>query len=238
MSQKTPIWKSIATTLSNDIAKGHYGPGDKLPTEAALAARFGVNRHTVRHALSDLSERGIVRARRGSGVFVQSPPPMDYPLGKRVRFHQNIRASGRLPQKHVLRLELRPADRDEAKALQISPGDEVVVYEGVSLMDDMPVALFLSTFPAQRLPDLATTLAQNPSVTAALKAAGVSDYIRAETRVTAEAATATRALHLKLREGAPLLRSVSLNVTPDGHPVEHGQTWFAGDRIALTVTVD
>ncbi|MEC8041266.1 MAG: GntR family transcriptional regulator, partial [Pseudomonadota bacterium] len=43
---KTPIWKSIAATLSNEIAAGHYSPGDKLPTEAQLASRFSVNRHT------------------------------------------------------------------------------------------------------------------------------------------------------------------------------------------------
>ena len=106
---RTAIWKAIAETLGEEIAKGHYRTGDKLPTEAELAARFGVNRHTVRHALSALNERGIVRSRRGAGVFVQSAP-VDYPLGKRVRFHQNIQATGRLPHRQKLRTEIRPCD--------------------------------------------------------------------------------------------------------------------------------
>ena len=77
---RTPVWKSIAATLEGDIASGHYAPGDKLPTEAALAARFGVNRHTVRRALADLGGRGILRSRRGAGVFVEAPPTERVPL--------------------------------------------------------------------------------------------------------------------------------------------------------------
>ena len=52
---------------------------------------------SVRDALADLGGRGILRSRRGAGVFVEAPPT-DYPIGRRVRFHQNIRAAGRLPE--------------------------------------------------------------------------------------------------------------------------------------------
>lgn len=234
---RTPVWKSIAETLSEEIAKGHYRPGDKLPTESELSARFGVNRHTVRHALSDLTERGITRSRRGAGVFVQSAP-VDYPIGKRVRFHQNIRATGRLPQKKVLRLETRPCDETEATTLDLELGAPVHVYEGLSLSGDAPVAHFISIFPAARLPGLVEALEEISSVTAALKSIGIEDYLRSETRVSAERATATQALHLGLREGDPLLRTVSLNITPEGAPIERGITWFAGDRVTLTVTPD
>ncbi|MDO6723753.1 phosphonate metabolism transcriptional regulator PhnF [Celeribacter halophilus] len=234
---RTPVWKSIAETLSEEIAKGHYRPGDKLPTEAELSARFGVNRHTVRHALSDLTERGITRSRRGAGVFVQSAP-VDYPLGKRVRFHQNIRATGRLPRKKVLRIETRPCDKAEAEALDLAEGAPVLVYEGLSLSGDAPVAHFISIFPESRTTGLKAAFTEISSVTKALKSIGIEDYLRAETRVSAERATATQALHLGLREGDPLLRTVSLNTTVDGVPIERGMTWFAGERVTLTVTPD
>ena len=71
---RSPIWSAIAVTLTSDIRSGHYRQGDKLPTEAALAARCGGNRHTVRHALASLAEAGLVHARRGSGVFVTARP--------------------------------------------------------------------------------------------------------------------------------------------------------------------
>ncbi len=69
----------------------------------------------------------------------------------------------------------------------------------------------------------------------ALAREGLADYTRAETRITAKLATATQALALHLREGAPILRSESVNVDGAGVPVEFGQTWFAGDRVTLTV---
>ena len=232
---RTPVWKEIANTLERDIAAGHYGPGDKLPTESALSARFGVNRHTVRRALADLSERGILRSRRGAGVFVEAPPA-DYPIGRRVRFHQNVRATGRLPQKQVLRVEVRPGDATECKALGLKPGTPVVVYEGLSLANATPIAHFQSIFPEPRLPGLPATLAETPSVTEALRLNGVPDYVRAETRLTAERASATQALHLRLREGDPLLKTVGINTELDGTPVEYGLTWFAGDRVTLTVS--
>lgn len=96
-SGKTPVWKAIANALRADLAEGRYTAGDKLPTEAALADRFGVNRHTVRHGISALVEEGLVRTRRGAGAFVAATPT-DYPIGERVRFHENLIAAGATPK--------------------------------------------------------------------------------------------------------------------------------------------
>ena len=64
------LWRQIVTALEADIAAGVTPPGARLPTEAQLAARFDVNRHTVRRALDDLSRRGRVRVEQGRGSFV------------------------------------------------------------------------------------------------------------------------------------------------------------------------
>ncbi len=231
---RTAIWTSIASALTSDIAEGRYGPGDKLPTEAALAARFGVNRHTVRRALGAMAESGLVHARRGSGVFV-AQTPTDYPIGRRVRFHQNLAAAGRTPAKTILTLETRAADEREGKALHIELTQQVHVYEGLSLADDTPIAVFRSVFSAKRFPGLLQDLDQTKSVTAALQRHGINDYTRASTRLTAKQANATQALHLRICEGAPILRTVGINVDEDGTPIEYGHTWFAGERVTLTV---
>lgn len=231
------IWKSIADTLVAEIAEGHYQPGDRLPSEADLSARFGVNRHTVRHALAALAEAGTVRSRRGAGVFVAARPT-DYPLGRRVRFHQNVAASGRAPSRRLTLLETRGADAKEAEALHLPPGAMVQVIEGVSLADGQPLAVFRSVFDAARFPDLLRHMELNPSVTAALAASGLADYTRAATRLTAKLAPPVLALALHLPEGAPLLRSVAVNVDAAGVPVEYGTTWFAGDRVTLSVSPD
>jgi GntR family phosphonate transport system transcriptional regulator len=234
MTSRTPIWKAIATSLRDAIAQNLYGPGDKLPTEAALAARYGVNRHTVRQALADLADSGLVHARRGAGVFVMQTPT-DYPIGKRVRFHQNLKAAGHTPAKTVLFLETRAANETERDALELATPAHVHVYEGLSLSDDQPIAMFQSVFPATRCPDLLDHLRENPSVTEALRKAGVSDYTRRETRVNAKLANATQALHLRISEHAPILRTIGINVDSAGIPIEVGRTWFAGDRVTLTL---
>lgn len=233
-SGKTPIWRAIADALRSDLAEGRYGAGDKLPTEAALADRFGVNRHTVRHGISALVEEGLVRTRRGAGAFVAATPT-DYPIGQRVRFHENLIAAGRRPEKRVLALDERSATEGEAAALQIAVGDPVCAYHGLSLSDGQPIAVVESLFPQSRLNGMTAALHQNSSVTDALKIAGVADYTRASTRLTAVRATATHALHLQVTEGDPLLRSTSVNIDDSGCPVEYGRTWFAGDRVTLTL---
>ncbi|WP_278923458.1 MULTISPECIES: phosphonate metabolism transcriptional regulator PhnF [Pseudophaeobacter] len=233
-ASRTPVWKSISISLTDDIAQGRYGTADKLPSEAQLAARFGVNRHTVRRALAAMAEQGLVHARRGAGVFVAAAPT-DYPIRKRVRFHQNIQRGGQTPAKQILMLETRIASLIEAEALALEPGSSVHVYDGISLADGHPIALFQSVFPAENLPGMLAALEQKQSVTEALKDCGVADYTRAETRITAKLATATQALHLRISEGAPILRTTGVNIDPNGQPVEFGRTWFAGDRVTLTV---
>lgn len=233
MARQT-VWAAIVETLSSEIAAGHYLPGDKLPTEAELARRFGVNRHTVRHALAFLAESGTVYARRGAGVFV-ALRPTDYPLGRRVRFHQNILASGRSPSRQILRLETRPCDPREAEALDLPQNADVHVIEGVSLADGQVLAMFRSVFPAARFPDLLQIVARTHSISAALAENSVADYTRRSTKMTAIAADALLALHLRLPQGAPLLRTVAVNVDAAGKPIEFGKTWFAGERVTITL---
>ncbi|MCE8556079.1 phosphonate metabolism transcriptional regulator PhnF [Ruegeria pomeroyi] len=234
---RIPVWKTIALSLTEDIAEGRYGEGDQLPTEAQLAATHGVNRHTVRRALADLADQGLVHARRGAGVFVAARPT-DYAIGKRVRFHKNIAAGGRIPGKRILTLLTRAADATEAEALGLPAGAQVHVYDGLSLADGQPIAVFQSVFPAARFPGLPEVLTETRSVTAALQRLGVADFTRVSTRLTARPASATQALHLRLNEGAPLMFSTGINVDPDGQPVEYGRTWFAGDRVTLTLGAD
>jgi GntR family phosphonate transport system transcriptional regulator len=231
--EKAPLYADIAATLRHEIGAGLYLPGERLPPEAQLATRFGVNRHTLRAAMARLAAEGLVHARRGAGVFVASRPT-DYALGRRVRFHQNVAASGRTPSRDSLYIETRHAEAREAEALGLAPGAVVHVFGGLSLVDGTPIAAFRSVFPAARLAGLPAHLAATGSVTQALAATGVADYTRASTRLTAKAAHGALAARLRLPEGAPILRSISVNVDGTGVPVEYGHTWFAGERVTLT----
>lgn len=229
-----PLWRQIADTLRDEIAGG-LATGARLPTEAQLARRFGVNRHTVRRALAALAEEGQVHARRGSGVFVIAPP-MEYPLTRRTRFTAAIAASGRVPGRTILMVQAFPATAVEAEMLNL-PGDAPVLrVEGTTRSDGVTISHFRSTFPLQRLPGLEAAFAGGLGVTQSLAACGVAEYTRAWTRLSARLADRLLAGHLQMRPGGAVIRSEALNQGADGAPVEYGITHFAGERVTLTVT--
>lgn len=235
------LWRAIAETLRQEIARGQWRPGQRLPTEAVLAARFGVNRHTLRHATQTLADEGLLYARRGAGVFVAAVP-LDYPLGARVRFHRNIELAGKVPGRRIDAIMTRPASRSETEALALPPGAEVHAAEGVSTVDHRPVALFRSVFPAVLLPGLPAALRETGSITAALAACGIADYARLRTRIAAQIADAAQAAQLQIDAGEALLRTETLNAATggplNGTLIERGRTWWAAERVTLTLEAE
>ena len=83
------LWRQIAQTLEGEIKAQVLAPGRQLPTEAELAERFGVNRHTVRRGIAFLEQEGLLRVEQGRGTFVQERM-VDYRLGKRTCLTENI----------------------------------------------------------------------------------------------------------------------------------------------------
>ena len=227
------LWRAIADTLRAEIARGQWRPGHRLPAEAVLAARFGVNRHTLRQATQSLADEGILYARRGAGVFVAATP-VDYPLGPKVQFHRNIELAGKVPGRRITAVMTRPASRSESEALSLPQGALVHAAEGVSTVDFRPVALFRSVFPAERLSELPAALQEHGSITRALAACGVNDYRRVQTRIAAQIADAAQAAQLQIAPGEALLRTETLNEA-DGQPIERGQTLWAAERVTLTL---
>ncbi|MFN4098831.1 MAG: phosphonate metabolism transcriptional regulator PhnF [Pararhodobacter sp.] len=234
-SRDPSLWRQIADTLTAELATAR--PGDRLPSEADLARRFGVNRHTVRRALASLAESGQVHARRGAGVFVTATPT-EYPLTRRMRFGEALSATGRVPGRQVLSAQTLAATEAEAQALALNPGALTLRVEGLTLSDGLIIGHFRSAFPAARLPGMAALLAQGRGVTDALAACGIPDHTRAWTRINARPADALLAGHLQLRRGDPVIRAESLNLDPEGAPLEYGIAHFAGERVTLTVSPD
>ncbi|MBX9698548.1 MAG: phosphonate metabolism transcriptional regulator PhnF [Acetobacteraceae bacterium] len=231
------LWRQIATSIEHDIA-GTAGraaqPGDRLPTEAAFAARFGVNRHTVRRAMEELEARGLIRVEQGRGAFV-AEDVLDYPLGPRTRFSETIRRQNREPAGRMLRIAEVAAEAAVAKALGLRRGRPVVLAERLGLANGRPVVIGSHYFPTQRFPAIAVMLADDPSVTAALARCGVPDYRRQVTRITARMPTPEEAALLQQSRARPVLVTEALNVDPAGAPVELSIARYAGARMQLVV---
>lgn len=228
------LWRRIHNELRDDIRSGNYGPGDRLPTEAELSVRFGVNRHTVRRALAELRDNDMIHVRRGSGAYV-AHSQVGYEIGARTRFTQNVLAIGREPAHSVLRLETIRAGARESETLGLAPGAQIHVVEMLNSADGVPLVYARSIFPADPLPDFADHMRTHPSITASLARAGIIDYVREWTRLTAERPGPMIAQHLKMSETRICLRSESLNVDSHGRPVEYGHSWFCSDRVQIVV---
>jgi GntR family phosphonate transport system transcriptional regulator len=228
------LWRQISTAIERDIHEGRYGPGARLPTEAELSARFGVNRHTVRRAMEALEMRGLVRVEQGRGSFV-AEDLLDYPIGPRTRFADIVRAQNREPGGRILRMGEMAADPRIAELLGLRPGRRVLYVERLSLADGRPVALGRHYFPPGRFPDILARLAEDPSITRALTLSGVPDYMRRVTRITARLPTAEEADAFEQSRMRPILVCEHQNVDEAGRPVEAGITRYAAGRAQLVV---
>ena len=89
------VWRQIAERLRTEISLDVWKTHDRLPSEAELADRFGVNRHTVRRAVASLAVEGILRANQGRGTFV-AQKPISYPISARTPvFRDRFRTGAR-----------------------------------------------------------------------------------------------------------------------------------------------
>jgi GntR family phosphonate transport system transcriptional regulator len=226
------LWRQIAETLRQEIGGPDYPPGARLPTEAELSARFAVNRHTVRRALEELSRGGLIRVEQGRGTFV-AEDVLDYTIGPRTRFTEWIHRHNKEPSGHVLQRREIAADSTIAAALGVRPGTRVVLLERLGLADDTPVSLVRHYFPATRLRGILNALAATPRITDALKAAGVDDYARQVTRVTARAPTANEAELLRMARNRPVLVTESINVDRSGAVVEFSIGCYPTPRVQI-----
>jgi GntR family phosphonate transport system transcriptional regulator len=232
--QGVALWRQISSTLEKEIGTGNLAPGTRLPTEAELSVRFGVNRHTVRRAMEELETRGLVRIEQGRGSFV-AEDVLDYPLGPRTRFSETIRRQNREPQGRMLRIEEVPADAAVAEQLRLRRGRPVVLAERLGLADGRPVVLGNHWFSAARFPGIAALLAEDASITRALARLGVPDYRRQVTRITARMPTPEEAVLLEQSRTRPVLVTESLNVDPQGNPVEVSIACYAAGRMQIVV---
>lgn len=228
-------WRQIADALRDEIASGVLAAGERMPTEAELALRFGVNRHTLRRALAALAADGLVRADQGRGTFV-ADRPLPYPIGRRTRFSAAVEAASRTPGRILLGAVIEPATPALSQRLRLSPGARLHRIETMSVVDGAPISVATGWLSADRFPDFPALIAGTGSYTAAFARAGIADYVRLETRIRAALADAEDALRLGLPAGAPVLVTESVDGDPAGEPLECGYTRFAADRIELTVS--
>ena len=230
----TSAWQRISRALDDEIRRGYRG-GEFLPSEQILASRFGVNRHTLRRAVDELVEAGLVQRRRGRGTVVLDAQVV-YPIHARTRFTTTLEALGRAADSVVCERKLIPASRGVAAALDLREGREVVWLEVLRLVDGQPFGVVSSFLPAPRYADLIDCY-QGGSLHACLAERHRLDLRRRWSRITAVMPRTEDAHRLRCPRNRSLLRIKSLNVAAaSGEPVEYCVTRMRSDRVQLEVT--
>ena len=227
-----PIYIQIADELRKNIEEAIYQPGDKLPTEKKLSERFNVNRHTIRNAITILKEERLIRVDRGRGMYVVTNP-IRYPIGKRVRYNETLKAQGLKASYQKLRAIEIPADKAIADALKIDLGAKVILIERIGLADKQPIIIGSSYFPSDRFPNLISSWDQYSSISKMLYEEYNCEHLRCSTKVSARLVRDNDARLLQVPANYPILLVKSINCDANNQIIEYGVTRFNGEMMEL-----
>jgi GntR family transcriptional regulator len=207
-------------------------PGDPLPSEAELCERFSVSRMTVRQALAELTNDGLVERRRGQGTFVAHRPVHRRP-GVFLSFTEEMNRRGVRATSRLLAAGMDEPRRSEARDLGLAPDSQVVRISRVRLADGVPVALE----DAALVPELRDVLEEDlggGSLHSALERRGVV-ATRATGTITARLAGASEAELLDLAPQSALLVELRILFDQDGRVFERTETRYVADRYVIDV---
>lgn len=227
-----PKYRQIADDLREAIDLGRYEPGDRLPGENALMERYGVARMTARQALGLLEQEGLTTTRSGVGVFVRGFQPIVRHGLERLSRQQwgtgrsiwDVDVTSRTRRIDRMRVYEAKARHQVADALGLTDGAPILVRDRRYLLDDKPVMLGVSSFPADLAAD--TAIAQPDTgpggVYARLAEAG-HEPVRFREDIRARMPRDNETEALELDRGTPLITVYRTAFAADGTPVEFSE---------------
>jgi GntR family transcriptional regulator len=214
------LYAQVRAGLIEGIASGKWPPGGAIPSEAALAAEFGVAIGTIRKAVDTLVAEQVLVRRQGKGTFVTAHD------GRRLMFHF-FHIVGRdgarsYPEVETLSFRRDRADAEAARALAIAPRDVVIRIRNVLALGGTPAMVDDVTLPAALFPGLTEKAfrARDNTIYHFYQSRFGLNVLRADERLRASAASPDIARLLGLAEGAPILEIRRVALTFRDRPVE------------------
>jgi GntR family transcriptional regulator len=242
-----PPSRVIAAALREAIADGHYGPGDKLPSERALAAEYGTARNTAREAIDLLRRDGLVTTEHGRGAFVRKPVRMlrmgVQRYSRRIRsetglspFRAEAQRLGKTPRVEVPDISRVHPPADVAERLGVS-AEEPSVVQRVNhyYLDDEPVQIGVTFIP--------WTVAEGSVLATEAKTGTGSIYARfaelgheimqAREEITSRMPSPEEVRILSIPAGVPVIEVLHTGIDQDGQPFEVTRFIMRADSAAL-----
>lgn len=222
-SSAQPLYQQLQRSLRDAIEKGVIAPDDALPPERDLAEMLGVSRITVRKAIDELVEEGLLVRKQGSGTYVSNRVEKNF--AKLTSFSEDMRARGRDPRSVWLNRAAGTVTPEESLTLRSSPGTPVFRFHRIRYADDAPMAIEYATVIATCLPSLESV---ETSLYEALERTG-NRPVRALQRLRAVLLTSEQAKLLKAQERDAGLLVARVGYLKDGRAVEYSQSYYRGD---------
>jgi GntR family transcriptional regulator len=232
MTIKLPLYAQLKEIIIAAIARGDQAPGDQIPSQRILCERYGMSHMTVRRAISELINEGVISAIPGKGLYVteRKQPAESGPL---TGFTEEMARRGMLVASKILAAEIVGASTVLASALSVAVGTPLVHLRRLRLTDGEPMALQSSYLPHALCPGLIGHDLERGALFAVLR--DVYGLRLADGTRTVEAALADvdQARLLGLALPAPLLVVEQLTYLDSGQAIEFVRTAYRGDRYRL-----
>lgn len=226
-----PLWHQAEQAVRELIAGGTWPDGTQLPNEGKLSEILGVSRITVRHALRNLEESGLLRREHGRGTFVRSSTVIAGVRGL-TSFTQEMTERGLVVGSRILEMSEVPAQGEIADALEIPDGTPVYKIRRLRAGNDQPIGIQTAYLPASRVEGLLDIEGPIPSLYDVLRNRfGISPRTAREIYRVGTVDPEDAAL-LDLAAGSPAF--IVQRITSDGRsPFEFTVSIMRGDRYEI-----
>jgi DNA-binding GntR family transcriptional regulator len=228
-----PLWYQISSRLEASILSGRLPAGARLENEVGLGERLGLSRPTIRRAIQELVDKGLVVRRRGIGTqVVHGPVTRNVEL---TSLYEDLEATGQKPTTRLLLHEIADADEKTATALGVERGAPVTRIRRLRLADDVPVAVLENFLPVDLAVFTAADLADH-GLYQLLRLRGITMRV-AKQRIGARAAHDDEAELLEIEPRGALLTMTRTAYDASGRAVEVGQHCYRPDLYSFSVTL-
>lgn len=233
-SSPVPLYFQVSRQIEAAIDAGTLAPGDRLENEISLAYRWGLSRPTMRRAIQELVDRGLLVRRRGIGTQVvhgRVKRPMDL-----TSLFDDLARSDQQPTTQLLGRELVPAPAEVAERLGVAPGTPALHLRRLRCAREEPLAVLGNWLPGDLAPTLTAAALETRGLYELMRATGVHLRIATQ-RIGARGATAAEARLLRLRRGAPVLTMERVAYDGSGRAVELGTHAYSAQTYSIEMTV-
>lgn len=236
-SKQAPLHKIIRDYIINEIMRGTYEAGSMLPKQEVLAEQFGVSRTTVRKAVDDLSERGVLMAVKGKGTYVCQYKRDRHRLERSLSYSDAAHLKKSLTSK-LIDLRIIEAQRGVAKQLGILPGDSVWVIERLRIVNAVAEnyqITHLNHSLVRHIDFRSEDMEQRSLFDLLAQKAGLIPAYHDE-EIRAVRCPAKVAKHLRIEENDPVLLIFRTVYTEDNVPMEYCEDYECTDVKGLKIT--